>query len=254
MSADDRSVITHLQRFVQPRDPLATVGGYHWGATANLSSILRLGLLSHNQVTSLEVPHLDLSHNEVQDRRSRITLYRDGPPLHDYANLSWHPRNPALLKVVKRPNSDPNGLVVTEFDAEVLKHPSTRAVAQHAASGVLPYRDSNQGQVWWARQHHVEIIQQSYPGWDLNSWLGGGVDLWGEPTADDVPNKFKMNLLQAEVLVPHHIPSQYIQRFFVRSEVAAQQVLSQLAHAAEAGWEPRTIPIVVCGHLFFETW
>ena len=240
---------THQQRFTQSRDPLAVVGGYHWGPIANLASILQLGLLSHNEVHKQNLSHVDLSQAEVQSRRANLSLYRGGPPLHDYANLSWHPRNAALLRVVS--NADSIGLVVTEFGPEVLSIPGARAVPQHAVSGVLPYANASLGQIWWARQRHLELIQANFPDWDLNSWRGGGVDMWGEPTDT---NALKKSLLQAEVLLPARISSEYIRRFYVKSPAAVQLVLAAVATATAASWTPRPIPIVVCGHLFFETW
>lgn len=243
--------ITEQSRFSQSDDPLDSVGGYHWGATANLSSILLLGLLSHNQVHARQIEHVDLSLAEVQNKRAGLTLYRGGPPLHDYANLCWHPRNPALLKVVTAPSVDRDKLVVLEFGVGVLGLPNVRAVAKHAASGVLPYRNAHHGQVWWAREQHRQAIQESFPEWDLDSWRGGGVDMWGEPTDT---NKLKMNLLQAEVLVPNSIPSRFVERVWVRSNEAALLVQAQIDQAVAAGWPSRVIPIVVCGHLFFDSW
>ena len=248
MSTDDSSKTSHLQRFVQPHDPLETVGGYHWGAIDNLESILRFGLLSHNEVRKQNLPHVDLSQEEVQNKRAVLSLYRGGPPLHDYANLSWHPRNAALLRVVS--NADANNLVVTEFGPEILKLPEARAVPQHAVSGTLPYPDSTHGQIWWARERHLELIQENFPEWDLSSWRGVGVDMYGQPAT----NALKKSLLQAEVLVPERIGSESIQRFYVKAPEAAQLVLAAVATATAGGWTPRTIPIVVCGHLFFETW
>jgi hypothetical protein len=249
MPADDRSVITHLQRFVHLNDPLETVGGYHWGPIDNLASILKFGLLSHNEVRKQNLPHVDLSQAEVQNKRAVLSLYRGGPPLHDYANLSWHPRNAALYKVVMSLTAI--DLVVTEFGPEIFQLPQIRAVPQHAVSGVLPYAHSSHGQLWWARQQHLDLIQSNFPDWDLDSWRGDGVDMWGQPT---YTNALKKSLLQAEVLVPERIGSEFIQRFYVKSPEAAQLVLAAVATATAGGWTPRTIPIVVCGHLFFETW
>ena len=74
--------------------------------------------------------------------------------------------------------------------------------------------------------------------------------MYGQPAT----NALKKSLLQAEVLVPERIGSESIQRFYVKSPEAAQLVLAAVATATAGGWTPRTIPIVVCGHLFFETW
>lgn len=233
--------------FHQPIDPLTETGGYHWGPIENLASILLHGLLSHNEVHSRGLAHIDLSQSEVQARRANLSLYRGGPSLHQFANLSWHPRNAALFRVVKKNNS--NQLLVTEYSNLILQFPNTRAVPEHAVSGLIPYRRANHGQVWWARQTHRAMIQQHFPDWDLRSWQGSGVDMWGEPTNT---NALKKSLLQAEVLVPRQIPSRYISRFWIRSSSAAEPLRAQLAQAVEQGWEMRAIPIVVCPDLFFQ--
>lgn len=240
--------VSSLERFEQPRDPLATVGGYHWCSAENLASILKLGLLSHNEMHKQQLAHVDLSQADVQERRAKLSLYRGGPPLHDYANLCWHPRNPALLKVVSRQVKGP--LVVLEFSSDILKFPQARAIPQHAV-GHLPYQNSRQGQIWWARNQHLELLLANYPDWDLNSWKGSGVDQWGEPTSTD---SLKKKLLQAEVLVPNWISGEYIRRIYVPSFPEAQLAQLQIAKATTSGWTPRSIPIVVCGHLFFESW
>jgi hypothetical protein len=249
MTPEANSLVSSQTRFIQVRDPLEKVGGYHWGAIDNLPSILKTGLLSHNEVHKYNIQHVDVSQAEVQAKRATLSLYRGGPPLHDYANLSWHPRNAALLKVVKNPTAI--DLVVTEFQSEVLQLPQVRAVPQHAVSGVLPYAHSSHGQIWWARQQHQALIQNNFPDWDLDSWRGYGVDMWGQPTQT---NALKKSLLQAEVLVPGRIGSEHICRFYVKSVETAQKVVSAMILAEAAGWQLRPIPIVVCGHLFFETW
>jgi hypothetical protein len=115
----------------------------------------------------------------------------------------------------------------------------------------LPYAHSSHGQIWWARQQHLALIQNNFPDWELDSWLGNGVDMWGQPTNT---NALKKSLLQAEVLVPGRIVSEHICRFYVKSAETAQKVVSAMITAEAAGWPLRPIPIVVCGHLFFETW
>jgi hypothetical protein len=239
--------IEHRDTFHQPVDPLAETGGSHWGSLSNVASILLHGLLSHKEVHSRGLTHVDLSHSEVQLRRSHLALYRGGPSLHEFANLSWHPRNAALFLVVK--TSNPDQLVVTEYSRQVLALPRTRAIPQHAASGVLPYSQAHYGQVGWARQSHQKLIEQNFPEWDLRSWQGSGVDMWGEPTNT---NALKKSLLQAEVLVPHRIPSEYITRFWVRSPLVPELLKGQLVIAAEQGWKPRPISMVVCPDLFFQ--
>ncbi len=62
---------------------------------ANLASILRHGILSHNGARGLG-PHCTIAKPEVQNLRARIKVPQ-GLPLHDYVNLYICARNPMLF-------------------------------------------------------------------------------------------------------------------------------------------------------------
>jgi hypothetical protein len=62
---------------------------------ANVSSILRLGILSHNRAK--RVQHESVAMNEIQDRRAKVTV-PGGRTLHDYVNLYICARNPMMYK------------------------------------------------------------------------------------------------------------------------------------------------------------
>ena len=60
--------------------------------TANLRSVMRSGILSHNRAKRIN--HASIALEDVQDRR-RGKRVPGGRPLHDYANLYLHARNPS---------------------------------------------------------------------------------------------------------------------------------------------------------------
>lgn len=62
---------------------------------ANVPSILRLGILSHNRAKRMQ--HQSVAMIEIQDRRAKVTV-PGGKMLHEYANLYICDRNPMMYK------------------------------------------------------------------------------------------------------------------------------------------------------------
>ena len=239
----NHTISTQL-RFDSVIDPLAQTGGYHWSHIANLASILKRGLLSRNSVIEQGLKFSDPSIQTIQTRRSTLEVYIGGSAIHDYANLLWHPRNAGTFRVIKE-----NGIgnvVIAEYDAAVQNLPGT--VATHRwAPDVLPYRLPSQGQILGERKLHSDMYSERFPGWDLRSWYSDETDEFG----NRIKNSLKSSFLQAELLIPKQIPSDYISRLYVGTEEAAHDVLAILRRAADSGWIPHSIAIIVCEDLFF---
>jgi hypothetical protein len=65
---------------------------------ANIPSILRLGILSHTRAAN--IPHVSVSNDDVQFRRSGINVPESGGcKLHEYANLYFDARNPMMMSL-----------------------------------------------------------------------------------------------------------------------------------------------------------
>jgi len=62
----------------------------------NVISICQEGILSHSRAES--IAHKSVASEIIQDRR-RLKSIPGGRPLHDYANLYFHGRNPMLFKL-----------------------------------------------------------------------------------------------------------------------------------------------------------
>ncbi|MEA5516825.1 DarT ssDNA thymidine ADP-ribosyltransferase family protein, partial [Nodularia sp. UHCC 0506] len=69
---------------------------YHMTYINNLASIIRNGLLSHNEAYRRGLIAADISDPDVQDRRANLSVYNI--PLHEYVPLYFSPRNPMLYK------------------------------------------------------------------------------------------------------------------------------------------------------------
>ena len=69
---------------------------YHMTSIHNLGSIIRHGLLSHNEAHKRNLVKKDISLQDVQDRRDDKKVLSHN--LHDYVCLYFSPRNPMLFK------------------------------------------------------------------------------------------------------------------------------------------------------------
>lgn len=76
---------------------------WHMTHRDNIASILRSGLLNHNEAYQLNPDRVDISNNSVQKLREVVEPHY-GRKLHDYVPLYFNPRNPMLyvLKDVQK--------------------------------------------------------------------------------------------------------------------------------------------------------
>ena len=186
----------------------------------NVGSIVRDGLLCHNEVARRHLAHTDVSNQVVQDRRSGRTVpdarLSRPRPLHDYANVYLWARNPMLYVLqprhpelcVLRVSSgalDLEGAVIADGNA------SSDYTLFHSAPAGLGFIDRS---VTFARY-----------------WTHG--DFYAQ-----LDHKRRMC---AELLVPEHIPAELITGYYVAAEDIAE---SCRAHGHP--WPPTVNP-----HLFF---
>jgi len=69
---------------------------YHMTDLNNLASVLKHGLLSHNEAHKRGLVSRDISNEEVNHRRGRKLI--NGILLHDYVNFYFQPKNPVLVQ------------------------------------------------------------------------------------------------------------------------------------------------------------
>src|SRR3990170_964108 len=70
---------------------------YHITSASHLPTILKHGILSHDEAYRKRLIKEDISMAGVQNRRSQIII--DDKPLHNYACLYFSTTNPMLFKV-----------------------------------------------------------------------------------------------------------------------------------------------------------
>jgi len=102
---------------------------YHMTHKSNLCSILKYGLLSHNDAHNRNLLSTDISENTVNERRRRIEPIFN-KSIHEYAPLYFNPKNPMLFK---RKNIQ-NDIVILAYEANLLLKENTIFTDGNAAS------------------------------------------------------------------------------------------------------------------------
>ena len=104
----------------------------------NMPSILQHGILSHNRIAGM--PHDSIAMTEIQDRRSQRVV-PVGRPLHDYANLYFHARNPMMYLRRNRHME----LCILRISLEVLDLPNVVIADRNASTEYVRFAPSPSG-------------------------------------------------------------------------------------------------------------
>lgn len=163
---------------------------------ANLSSVMRHGILCHKKAAALE--HGDISMAAIQERRDRVRV-PGGLMLHQYANLYFDARNPMMYK--RRDQVDQ--LCVLSITTTILQVDDVVVADQNASSDYVRfYSPDGIGNL------NLDLVY-------ADDWRHTNqIDYWRHKSAKC-----------AEVLVPSEVPAGYIQKAYVASNVAASAVL-----------------------------
>ncbi len=105
---------------------------------STVPSILANGILSNKRAQ--KHPHASVALAEVQDRRDRVVVPQ-GRPLHEYANLYFHARNPMMYK--RKP--DHQGLCVLRVNPDVLDLPHVVVTDRNAAKDFARFYPARKG-------------------------------------------------------------------------------------------------------------
>lgn len=181
---------------------------------ANLTSIMRHGILSNRRVANLQ--HESVAKAEVQDLRAKVRV-PGGRELHEYANLYFCARNPMLYKR----QSVHQSLCVLRIKTSVLDLPGVVITDQNAASDHRRFSPSPDGLSLIDR----EMVFAEY---------------WTHP-ADQIAEWRHKSIKCAEVLVPDSVDPTYISGAYV-SNAGSAEALAQQAPGLQ---------VTINAHLFF---
>jgi len=179
----------------------------------NLSSILRLGILSHNRAKS--VKHQSVAMEEIQDRRANVTVPK-GKKLHDYVNLYICARNPMMYKC----QAQYKELCVLRVSPDVIDLIGVIITDGNASGDYVRFLAAPKG---------LEIVNRD---WTF-------ADDWRNP--DPIQYYRKKAAKCAEILVPDKVGPQYI----IGAYVACQEAWVAF-EAQNTG-----ISVKINSHLFF---
>jgi len=110
----------------------------------NVPSILRHGILSHEEIQRRELDFTAVYDSDIVSRRSQISI-PDGRTLWSFANLYFQPRNPMLYRVAIE--QDVDHLAVVAVKTKALARPDIMLAngnAAHRSTIVVPALERNQ--------------------------------------------------------------------------------------------------------------
>jgi hypothetical protein len=163
----------------------------------NIPSVLEYGVLSHKQAA--QFPHIDISMQDVQDKRDSIIL-PSGNPLHSYANVYFDARNPMMYKR----RGQVENLCILKISIEVLSIPGTYISSQNASSKYTRFIESERLE---ARMLDLDNIYSR--NWDY---------------VDQIEKWRNASIKCAEVLVPISLPTEFILGAYTATEDIAQSL------------------------------
>ncbi|MBS3906795.1 MAG: DUF4433 domain-containing protein [Syntrophaceae bacterium] len=188
--------------------------GLHYITTiSNVPSIMTRGILSHKR--SKKINHNSVAMEVIQERRDE-KIVPGGRPLHEYANLYFHARNP-MLYVRQSQHID---LCILRVSAEILDLPGVVITDRNASSDYARFAPAPQG---------LSIVDK-----DLTF-----AAYWTNPNPFEAMRRKSAKC--AEVLVPDRIDPVLIMGAYVSCTEAK-------ATLETAGID---IPITINPHLFF---
>lgn len=175
----------------------------------NIPSILKRGILSHNQALKLKEKSKDISDVEPQGKRSKVVV-PGGRRLHDYANLYFNGRNKMMYKVLRKYQH--SEVCVICINPEVLDLNGVVIADCNASSDYVRFYPSPEG----LRYINYDLVFAKS---------------WTHP--DDIREEWRHGaIICAEVLVPDKVDPRFIKGIYVscnKSMDKAQSLVTTLS-------------------------
>lgn len=183
----------------------------------NVPSICVHGILSHNKAETVE--HESCAMQEIQDRRAKV-IVPGGKPLHEYANLYFHARNPMMYKRKK----NHIGLCILVVSTDVMDLPGAVITDCNAASDIALFKPAPNG---------LDIVDR-----DLvfaESWIH----------YNPIETYYHRLVKCAEVLVPNKVETRFMSKVYVSCSQSRDAMIAILSTAMPG------LEVVENGYLFF---
>jgi len=170
---------------------------YYIAAIGTLRSVMEQGILSHNRAAKFE--HLSLANPDVNRIRAGKRV-PNGMMLHNYANFYINVRNAMLYFLL---DDYVDTMCVLGVDPAIIALDDVVVTDGNAAAGWVSFRPPAEGLPRLDR--HLVFLRY-----------------W--PHEDPVVEDRQRQGMQAEVLVPHVVPAEFIREAFVANATARQGV------------------------------
>ncbi len=193
-------------------------GLYYITHIENLASILKYGILSHNEVLRRNLRYKAIYSEEIINKRQK--KYIKDKPLGEFANLYFQPRNAMLYRIICG-GIGVNDLVIVGIRPGILSRKDVYISDGNAASDFTIFFSSND-------KNYRKILKKIRE--EVNK------DWW----SDFDGSKRK---LMAECLVPKYVSPEYISEIYVGTDIARENAKKIIKN--------KKIPVVLEPSLFF---
>lgn len=200
-------------------DPSQVKHLYNIVHVKNLASVLKDGIICHNQVGNRTVA--DISDPTIQERRVNVEIPGTGKRLHDYANLYFNPRN-AMMYKRKEMHQD---LCVVGVAPRILDQANVIISDGNASSDWSKFHQSPDG----LASLDASLVMAKY---------------WTDPNYYAYLNKKRS--VCAEVLVPDLILPSFFEEIYVSCKGTKRKVIELL------GNHPLSKHVVIDADMFFQ--
>ncbi len=171
---------------------------YNISPLRNIPSVIQYGIMCNSEVQRF--PHESIALPSVQERRSRVVV-TDGMKLHQYANLYFDYHNPML----SRRRDQNNRICILAVDCHVMDLQGCVLTDRNAAAELVRFFDPING---------IDTI-------DFDKIYAR---YWKHP--DDGHEEINHKAIKcAEILIPHHVPYEYITSACVFNDDAKKELL-----------------------------
>lgn len=180
---------------------------YNFTKIDNLASIIKLGILSKNEIKRLNIKNKDISNQDVQSKRDLVKIPKvrnvKNSELHDYANLYFNVRNAMMYDKIN--SEDINSLCVICVDKKVLDLGTTIVTNRNAASKKVDFLSPKDG------LKYIDFEKVNAYSWnDSNQYI----------------KNEKRSIKSAETLVLRSVPPRFIRKIKVPTIEALNKVKS----------------------------
>lgn len=183
----------------------------------NMETICTIGILSNQQAK--KIPHTSVAMSEVQEKRKKVVV--GNRPLHQYANLYFHARNPMMFKR----KSLHKELCVVRINKDILNVSGVVIADGNASSDYVRFAPAPAG----LKMLDKELVFAKY---------------WNHD--DPIEKSRRVSIKCTEVLVPAKVPKDYFLGAYVSCEESKAQLYDIMKEI-----EPE-FAITVNSDLFFQ--